>query len=589
MATIQGVYVALFGRPADPTGLTFFKGVTNDGADLSAIGDLSTTKEYTDRFVGQTNVQIINSIYQSLFGHPADAAGLNFFIGELLAGRQTIQTIAINILDGAQGTDKEIVDRKIAAADAFTAALDTTAEIVGYTGNAAAASGVAFLATVTATAPTAAQVDAAVAAAVAAGGGAAGNTFTLTTTVGESVMGTSADDTFSATTNKAGLAGTPAATFNTGDMVDGAGGNDTFNIIATGGAGAATVPAGAVKNVEIVNLVTDTAGDNFVGGTANAANFMGVTQLWQKGPGTTQAVTGVTDAVTVGFGNGAAINNVATATGAKMVSIALDGAATGGTSVITEGGAAGTLTTVNVNGSLATSGTTTINSAVATVTDVNIGVSTAETFTLGIASAKTVDASASTGAVTIAAPAAVETLKGGSGNDILTGGGAASKLIEGGAGNDNITAGGGASEVINGGANGTANNTGAVLGLEPAGLLADAILLAGGAQTIVTEAGHSGLTLNTADWIVGFGTGVDKLDFNLAAGSGTNFLNGGASSGHTDALTNANTAMDGTVQYFASNDATNTYVFVDVDLDGTADMGVTLQGVVPIVATDIIA
>jgi hypothetical protein len=131
MATIQGVYVALFGRPADTTGLTFFKGVTNDGADLSAIGDLTTTKEYTDRFVGQTNAQIVNSIYQSLFGHDADAAGLNFFIGELLAGRQTIQTIAINILDGAQGTDKEIVDRKIAAADAFTAELDTAAEIRG--------------------------------------------------------------------------------------------------------------------------------------------------------------------------------------------------------------------------------------------------------------------------------------------------------------------------------------------------------------------------------------------------------------------------------------------------------------------------
>jgi hypothetical protein len=47
--------------------------------------------------------------------------------------------------------------------------------------------------------------------------------------------------------------------------------------------------------------------------------------------------------------------------------------------------------------------------------------------------------------------------------------------------------------------------------------------------------------------------------------------------------------MDDTVQYFVSDDCTNTYVFVDNNLDGTADTGVTLAGVVPIVAGDIMA
>ncbi len=42
MATIQGVYVALFGRPADPTGLAYFNSVTNNGANLNAIGNLAT-------------------------------------------------------------------------------------------------------------------------------------------------------------------------------------------------------------------------------------------------------------------------------------------------------------------------------------------------------------------------------------------------------------------------------------------------------------------------------------------------------------------------------------------------------------------
>jgi len=54
MATIQGVYVALFGRPADPAGLAYFNGVTNNGADLTQIGALASTQEYQDRFAGQT-------------------------------------------------------------------------------------------------------------------------------------------------------------------------------------------------------------------------------------------------------------------------------------------------------------------------------------------------------------------------------------------------------------------------------------------------------------------------------------------------------------------------------------------------------
>jgi hypothetical protein len=580
MATIQGVYVALFGRPADTTGLTFFKGVTNDGADLSAIGDLTTTKEYTDRFVGQTNAQIVNSIYQSLFGHDADAAGLNFFLGELLAGRQTIQTIAINILDGAQGTDKEIVDRKIAAADAFTAELDTAAEILGYSGPAAAASGVAFLKTVTTAAPTAAEVTAAAAAAVAIGTGATDQTFALTTAVGESLIGSDGNDVFTALTDAGGLGGTPPATFNVGDMVDGGAGTDTINIIS--GAINSPVYSGAIKNVEIVNLISDAPTDTFTAGAAAVANFAGVTQLWQKGGAASQAVTGVTDAVTAGFSS-TALNNVTMATGATTANVALENVAATGTTIIAET-VAGTLKTVNINGSVA-AGTTTINLdaagggvAASAEETVNIGLTTAQTIALTSTTAKTVDGSASTGALTInvsATAVATETLKGGSGNDVLTAG-AASKLIEGGAGNDTIVAGNVAGEVINGGANGTTFD-GITLG-------------AGGqAQTVITDAGHSGKTLATVDKIVNFITTEDKLDFNLAAGSGTNFIDGGVSSSFTDALTNANTAFDGTVQYFFSDDTTDGWVFVDNDLDGTTDMAIQLTGVTAIVAADIIA
>jgi len=49
MATIQGVYLALFGRPADPAGLSFFNGVTANGANLAGIADLA--KSLTEKEV----------------------------------------------------------------------------------------------------------------------------------------------------------------------------------------------------------------------------------------------------------------------------------------------------------------------------------------------------------------------------------------------------------------------------------------------------------------------------------------------------------------------------------------------------------
>lgn len=405
-------------------------------------------------------------------------------------------------------------------------------------------------------------------------GSSTGSTFVFTTTVGESFVGTDGDDTFSATTDVLGLGGTPAATLNAGDSADGGAGTDTFNIVATGGAGA-PVPAGATTNIEIINLVTDVAGASFAAGTANAANFGGVTQLWQKGLGATQAVTGITDAVTVGFANGAALNNVATATGGTTVNIALDGAATGGTSAISEGGTAGTLTTINVNGSLSTSGTTTITSAVGTVTTVNVGLSTTEIVAITSASATTNDFSASTGGITSTGSAAVTTVLGGSGNDSFTTAATTVTSVSGNAGNDTIDVSASTGAVTVNGGTGTDTLTGA-----------------GGAVVTTFEfnTGDSTLVQATADTIAAnFTSGQDKIDLNLAAGSATNFLDGGASSSFTDGLTNANTAFNGTVQYFFTDDGANGWLFVDADLDGSADYGINLTGVATMVQGDIIA
>lgn len=145
MASIQGIYVALFGRPADPEGLAYFEGVIRNGADLTAIANLSGQPEYLDRFTGMTNDQVVNSIYQALFGRDGEPEGLDFWVGKLASQALTINSIAIAILDSAQGTDRQTADARIAAADLFTGALDTPAKIAAYSGIAATAEIRAYL------------------------------------------------------------------------------------------------------------------------------------------------------------------------------------------------------------------------------------------------------------------------------------------------------------------------------------------------------------------------------------------------------------------------------------------------------------
>ncbi|CAN7424317.1 DUF4214 domain-containing protein [Rhizobium sp. LjRoot30] len=144
MTTVQGAYVALLGRPADPEGLAYFNELTNNGTDLSGLASLTSSEEYQSRFAGMSNEEIVSSIYESLLGRVPDAEGLEYWVDQLESGTLDISTIALNIQDGAQGADQAVVAAKVAAADLFTGQLDTPEEIAAYAGDLAALFGRAF-------------------------------------------------------------------------------------------------------------------------------------------------------------------------------------------------------------------------------------------------------------------------------------------------------------------------------------------------------------------------------------------------------------------------------------------------------------
>lgn len=430
MATIQGVYIALFGRPADPTGLAYFNGVTNNGADLTAIGDLASTAEYQARFKDKTNLEIVTTIYQSLFGRDPEAAGLEFFANALTTGTFNINNIAIAILDGAQGDDKTVLANKEKAADAFTAALDTGTEKAAYTGTAAAAKGVTFLSTITkdeSSIPSAAATAAAITDIV--GSASAGATLALT--AGADKVG--ASETLASTAQNDTINGAVDDGWDSADTIDGGLGTDTLTATITKGVTVAK-DTGLV-GVENVFVTTKTNA-----ATVDVANASGLSQVWNNAGAKALTVTGLAAGVTVGLKGAVADKSTFTLKDdsgtADAITIALDGTSGGKETVVAN---IETVTIANTGSSAADAGKITADKA----GTVSVTGSSNTTVDLDAVVATSFDASGATGDVVadLDTSTKLQTVKSGTGDDNLTlTTGAASKAVtvESGSGNDTV-------------------------------------------------------------------------------------------------------------------------------------------------------
>ncbi|MFB3076909.1 MAG: DUF4214 domain-containing protein, partial [Lysobacterales bacterium] len=129
-AQVQEMYVAYYGRPGDPGGVEFWADqLESQGGDLASIIDaFGTSEEFEDRFGSLEDEELINNIYQQLFGRDADPEGLDFYLDELQSGQATLASIALNVSDGVQpGTDDAaILNNKLELASHFT---DTVEEL----------------------------------------------------------------------------------------------------------------------------------------------------------------------------------------------------------------------------------------------------------------------------------------------------------------------------------------------------------------------------------------------------------------------------------------------------------------------------
>lgn len=238
-ADLNKYYLAYFGRPVDYLGAKEWADNTN--AEVEAAFAASTESQ---TLYNSTDLAgFVNNIYVNVIGRPAEKAGLDYWVDQILTNKVTKAGAAIAILNDALLTaDKTSVQNKLDASEDFYQALDTTAEIVGYSGDAAAAQARSFLAGITTTPATAAQVDAAVVATTNAGASSSGQTFTLTTAA-DSVTGTNGADTFNGTNT----------TLQATDVIRGGEGRDTLNY-TDASVGGTNLPVADVAGIEVINV-----------------------------------------------------------------------------------------------------------------------------------------------------------------------------------------------------------------------------------------------------------------------------------------------------------------------------------------------
>ncbi|MEM5383477.1 DUF4214 domain-containing protein [Paraburkholderia phymatum] len=309
---IQTAYLAYYGRPADPAGQDYWATqLDKAGGDINVIiNAFGNSTESTKLYGGSSTAAQINAIYQQLFGHDADLAGLNFYRAAINAGTFTLASVALNIYNGAQNGDLAELQAKFGYANAFTAAVSQSVSgQIAYNGDAASNNARAAVTLVTDSASEAAQTANLATTVANIGSGAVAQTYNLSSGI-DTVAGTAGNDVINAP-----LTSTGGDTFTSLDKIDGGAGNDTLNLVSA--SGKLSDAAGAtVTNVETVNLSTA----NAAGITAaDVSGWSGLKTLNVASAGT---ISGVVAAVTtdinvangmagvsVNGGNNVTINN----------------------------------------------------------------------------------------------------------------------------------------------------------------------------------------------------------------------------------------------------------------------------------------
>jgi hypothetical protein len=162
--SLEGIYVAYYGRAADPAGLTYWLGQETAGLTDSAIAMAFVPQTETLALYPALNTpaalqssptsqaSFINSVYQNLFGHSADAPGLSYWQSQLTAGANP-GFMVYQIIIGATGNDATTIANRETVSSSYTnAVIAQTEPPISWNVNTDPAQSRAIIATVNSTA-----------------------------------------------------------------------------------------------------------------------------------------------------------------------------------------------------------------------------------------------------------------------------------------------------------------------------------------------------------------------------------------------------------------------------------------------------
>lgn len=276
---LVSLYVGYFNRAPDPAGLQFWIDQVEAGRDTNTIAaDFAASPEAKSLYPFLTTPDVssptsfITAVYANLFNRAPDAAGQAFWEQQLSSGAVSPADAIDAIIKGATtAPDSTILANKNTVGLDFATDAGNTP---GFTFDLNGASGSAATSAISGVTEDASTVIAAQAATDAYLNGVAGVGETLTLTTGvDAITATANNDLILAGENNG------AATLTAGDVIDGGAGTDTLKVAATA-AIAGTVFAGkTISNVEAIELLS--------GGTvtADTSSIAGVTSLSATGAG----------------------------------------------------------------------------------------------------------------------------------------------------------------------------------------------------------------------------------------------------------------------------------------------------------------
>ena len=135
---LQELYIAYFGRPADPPGIQYWLLQADKGLTLRKIAcHLSMQDEYKKSKIYAKSLDLkINQLYLNLFSRKVDFAGLSYWLRSIKSGSHNISDLACDLIGSLSNSipsineqqiiDRKALDNKVNSAELFTEELAST-------------------------------------------------------------------------------------------------------------------------------------------------------------------------------------------------------------------------------------------------------------------------------------------------------------------------------------------------------------------------------------------------------------------------------------------------------------------------------